>query len=228
MSVTRKIARKLGALFYRPRPVVFEEQRLQPISRLFGFDRGTPIDRHYIESFLREHSSHITGDVLEVADDHYTRKFGHDTVPHILHVDASDSRATIVGDLSRPETLPEGIAQCFICTQTFNFIYDVREAVRGAARLLKEGGMLLATVSGLAQISRYDMDRWGDYWRFTTLSAQRSFSEHFSEVVVQSYGNVFVAKAFLDGLAVEDLPDPSVLDFHDEDHPITIGISAKK
>ncbi|MBQ7263139.1 MAG: hypothetical protein IJR14_05405 [Synergistaceae bacterium] len=88
--------------------------------------------------------------------------------------------------------------------------------------------MLLATVSGLAQISRYDMDRWGDYWRFTTLSAQRSFSEHFSEVVVQSYGNVFVAKAFLDGLAVEDLPDPSVLDFHDDDYPVTIGISAKK
>ena len=141
MRIVSRMLRKLGACFRTPPPVSFEEKRLQPVSRLFGFDRGTPLDRYYIEKFLQEHSSCITGDVLEVADDGYTRKFGHDAVPHVLHVDSSSRKATIMGDLSKPETLPEEIADCFICTQTFNFIYDLKRAVQGAHRLLWGGGI---------------------------------------------------------------------------------------
>ena len=228
MRIVSRLLRKLGACFRTPPPVSFEEKRLQPVSRLFGFDRGTPLDRYYIEKFLQEHSSCITGDVLEVADDGYTRKFGHDAVPHVLHVDSSSRKATITGDLSKPETLPEEIADCFVCTQTFNFIYGLDDAVLGAHKLLRPGGVLLATVSGISQVSRYDMDRWGDYWRFTVLSAERLFSGHFREVAVKGYGNVFVAKAFLDGLSVEDVNDTSLLDFYDEDYTITIGVFARK
>ena len=228
MRIVSRLLRKMGACFRTPPPVSFEERRLQPVSRLFGFDRGMPLDRYYIEKFLQEHSSCITGDVLEVADDGYTRKFGHDAVPHVLHIDSSSRKATITGDLSKPETLPEEIADCFICTQTFNFIYDLERAVQGAHRLLWGGGVLLATVSGISQISRYDMDRWGDYWRFTVLSAERLFSGHFREVAVKGYGNVFAAKAFLDGLSVEDVNDTGLLDFYDEDYTITIGVFARK
>ena len=228
MRIVSRMLRKLGACFRTPPPISFEEKRLQPVSRLFGFDRGTPLDRYYIEKFLQEHSSCITGEVLEVADDGYTRKFGHDAVPHVLHVDSSSRKATITGDLSKPETLPEEIADCFICTQTFNFIYDLERAVQGAHRLLWGGGVLLATVSGISQVSRYDMDRWGDYWRFTVLSAERLFSGHFREVAVKGYGNVFAAKAFLDGLSVEDVNDTGLLDFYDEDYTITIGVFARK
>ena len=141
MRIVSRLLRKLGACFHTPPPVSFEERRLQPVSRLFGFDRGMPLDRYYIEKFLQEHSSCITGEVLEVADDGYTRKFGHNVVPHVLHVDSSSRGATITGDLSKPETLPEGIAGCFICTQTFNFIYDLERAVQGAHRLLWGGGI---------------------------------------------------------------------------------------
>ena len=55
---------------------------LVPVSRSFGFDRGQPIDRHYIEDFLRRHGSwpgysagDIRGVVMEVGDDVYTRRF---------------------------------------------------------------------------------------------------------------------------------------------------------
>src|SRR5438094_3360732 len=37
-----------------------------PISTDFGYDRGTPIDRYYIEAFLSHHRSSIRGHVLEV------------------------------------------------------------------------------------------------------------------------------------------------------------------
>ena len=42
-------------------------RRLQPFSTVFGSDRGTCIDRYYIERFLAANSSDIHGRVLEVA-----------------------------------------------------------------------------------------------------------------------------------------------------------------
>ena len=48
-------------------------RRTEPISRAYGFDRGTPVDRHYIEAFLQRHApspdysaGDIRGRVLEV------------------------------------------------------------------------------------------------------------------------------------------------------------------
>ena len=86
----------------------------------------------------------------------------------------------------------------------------------------------MATVSGTSPISRADYERWGDYWRFTDLSAQKLFARYFNEVSVWSYGNVFAAKAFLDGLSVEDIPDRALLDYQDDDYQVTITIKARK
>jgi hypothetical protein len=36
---------------------------LEPISRAFGYDRGTPIDRYYLDRFLDEHNGDIRGRV---------------------------------------------------------------------------------------------------------------------------------------------------------------------
>ena len=51
-------------------------RRVTPLSREFGYDRGLPIDRYYIERFLATHIADIHGHVLEVEDDIYTRQFG--------------------------------------------------------------------------------------------------------------------------------------------------------
>ena len=204
--------------------------RIMPISRFFGLDRGTPIDRYYIEKFLAKQASHIKGRVLEVANNHYSKRYGADRVTHFeILYQTADSKATIVGDLTDKNTLPANIIDCFICTQTFNFIFDVRQSIEGAYHMLKPGGVLLATLAGLSQISRYDMDRWGDYWRFTTASANQLFSEVFgNEVEVTCYGNLLAAKALLDGLAVEDLPDIKMLDEQDPDYQVIITVRAVK
>src|SRR5579872_3679996 len=190
----------------RPRGIDFDSA--YPVSDYFGDDRGTPEDRFYIDAFLRANRKLVRGRVLEVAADTYTRKYGTrlDSMD-VLHYERSAPGATLIGDLSRPETLPESLFDCFICTQTIHVIYNYMDAIRGARQLLKPGGTLLCTLSGIAQISRYDMDRWGDYWRFTTLSARQLLAEHFSKdsIVVQSYGNVLVAASFLYGLARQQL-----------------------
>jgi hypothetical protein len=203
----------------------------RPVSDLIGCDRGTPIDRYYIENFLRENSHHIKGSVLEITDSSYSRRFGGDQVTafEVLHTTPGNRKATITGDLTAPATLPENLVDCFICTQTFQFIFDIQKAITGTHHVLKPGGVLLATVSGISQISRYDMDRWGDYWRFTTASVKCLFEPVFKGgVEIESFGNVLAATAFLQGLSVEDLPDKSLLDHNDPDYQSLITIVARK
>jgi putative methyltransferase len=223
--------KKYVRLFFQNtrRPIVFNRVSTKPISNDFGLSRGTPIDRYYIESFLRENALDVKGAALEIAESTYTRQFNHGiTSFEILHVDRSNRKATIIGDLTQPETLPDKTVDCFICTQTLNFIFDVRKAIEGCFKLLKDGGVFLGTVSGISQISRYDMNRWGDYWRFTDLSLKKLFAEYFREenITIQMYGNVFAANAFLQGLALEDIEDKSLLNVRDIDYQVTLGIRA--
>jgi len=206
-------------------------RRLTPISRVFGFDRGPCIDRRYIERFLTRHAADVRGRVLEVADCEYTRAFGGDRVTRsdVLHAVAGNRKATIVGDLTCVETLSHDAFDCVILTQTLQHVYDARSAVRTLHHALTPGGVVLATVPGISQISRYDMERWGDFWRFTTLSARRLFEETFDceAVEVQAHGNVLVACAFLHGLCADELT-PDELDQHDPDYPVLITIRARK
>lgn len=212
----------------RPRGIDFES--VYPVSDYYGDDRGTPVDRYYIDSFIAANRHLIKGRVLEVAEDTYSRKFGTSVQSFdVLHYEAGTPGATLIGDLSTPSTLPEGRFDCFICTQTIHVIYNYMDAIRGAAQLLAPGGTLLCTLSGIAQISRYDMDRWGDYWRFTTLSAQRSFGEVFGEsnLTVDYGGNCYAAINFLRGIALEEL-DKTKLTVKDPNYPIVISIIATK
>jgi len=212
--------------------VTFDDPaRVMPVSALLGCDRGTPIDRYYVDGFLNSRADLIQGRVLEIADSSYSRRFGSNRVEkfEVLHAPPGNKHATIVGDLTDPATLPENAVDCFICTQTFNFIFDVQNAIAGAHHILKPGGVLLATVAGISQISRYDMERWGDYWRFTTASVQKLFEPVFKGgVEIESFGNVLSATAFLQGIAVEDLPDQTLLDRNDPDYQLLITIVARK
>lgn len=223
--------RRIVSSFFR-KPVAFDDlKRTGPVSRSFGMDRGVPIDRHYIESFLHENRRFICGNVLEIAENTYSKAFGSNIKSYeILHYDHSNKKATIIGDLTKLETLPEEKIDCFICTQTLNFIFDVQKAIEGSFKLLKTGGCFLCTVSGISQISRYDMDRWGDYWRFTDLSIRMLMESVFGKgnVDVFTFGNSLAATAFLKGLAIDDFPDTQILDEHDRDYQVTIGIRAIK
>jgi SAM-dependent methyltransferase len=203
--------------------------RRRPVSDRFGDDRGMPIDRYYVERFLGVHAKLITGDVMEIGGSRYATMFGtHVDSIAVLHATSENPEATIVGDLTDPSTLPEAAIDCLICTQTLGFIFDVERAIEGIARVLRPGGVLLATVGGISQISRYDMDRWGDYWRFTDASLRQLFARFGSDVKIETYGNVSAAVAFLQGVAVEDLPDRMVLDHHDADYQVVLSVIARR
>jgi SAM-dependent methyltransferase len=206
-------------------------RRLQPISRVFGLDRGQPIDRYYIEGFLNRHKADIHGSVLEIGDPTYTRQFGEDRVlrSDVLLAEPGHPGQTLVGDLATGQGIPESAFDCIILTQTLPFIYDMVLAVGNTYRALRPGGVLLATLPGISQISRYDMDRWGDYWRFTDASTRRLFAGIFDpqRLEVEIHGNVLAAVAFLHGLAVAEMK-PDELDYKDPDYQLIITVRAVK
>jgi SAM-dependent methyltransferase len=206
-------------------------RRVKPVSMTWGFDRGKPVDRHYIDRFMASTASDIRGHVLEVGTDTYTVLFGGEKVTSIdvLHVADGYPKTTIVADLTRADHVPSDTFDCIICTQTLHLVYDVATAMRTLHRLLKPGGVLLLTTPGISQISRYDMDHWGDFWRFTRASLRRLFSEVFpaDSLRIETYGNVLAATAFLHGLAVEELTEDE-LNFVDADYEVIIAVRGRK
>src|SRR3989344_966675 len=202
----------------------------RPRSRIFGLDRGTPIDRIYIEKFLRENQARIRGTILEVGDDTYTKTLAAPgSKSKILLFKGESSPQHILGDLTKPETLPKDSIDCFICTQTLNFIFDLPTALEGIRHLLKPGGCALITAAGLSQISRFDYARWGDYWRFTDMSLRKLLASVFGEqnVEVKTYGNFRAAAEFLNGRAAEELTQKE-LDATDPDYQMIITAVAVK
>lgn len=208
-------------------------RRLTPISTDWGDDRGGPVDRYYIERFLKENQRDIRGRVLEIGDDVYTRRFGEtDAQSEILVYDiAENERAAYVGDLSAAPHLPSETFDCVVMTQTLQLIYEVRDAVETLHRILKPGGVVLLTAPGISQINRRDWESWGDFWcwNFTALSLRRLFAERFPEanVDVHTNGNVLVAASFLYGLGRGELTRAE-LDHLDPDYEVLITVRAEK
>jgi SAM-dependent methyltransferase len=207
-------------------------RRVTPISRVFGFDRGLPIDRYYIERFLFAHRLDIRGHVLEIGDDFYTREFGGARVSKsdVLHVVEGNPKATIVADLTFADRVPSDTFDCIIFIQTLQMMYDVRAGLWHLYRILKPGGVLLVTSHGISRIGRREgVDPWGEYWRFTTQSARRLFQEYFpaGNVRVGLHGNVLSAMAFLHGLAAEELRQEE-LDYLDPNFEVLVTVRAVK
>lgn len=205
---------------------------MKPISVYFGYDRGRPVDRYYIENFVSANAQDIRGRVLEVEDDSYIKAYGGNNVTQadVLDVFEGNLQATIIADLSRADHIPSDAFDCIILTQTLQVIYDVRSALGHVRRILKPGGVLLLTCHGISRIAaREDVDNFGEYWHFTSQSIKHIFEEIFPSdtVEITPFGNVLSATAFLYGLATEEL-EQEELDYRDWRYELIICVRAVK
>lgn len=231
VSRTDWVSRRVHQLYRRlSRPAWLGTlRRTTPLSDEFGFDRGTPVDRYYIEHFLKQHRQDIRGRVLEVRDSGYTDRFGHElTQRAVLDINPANPLATIVADLAAADALAADTFDCFILTQTLHLIFDVPGAIVHAHRILRPGGVLLATVPSMQRIGR-STGVANDYWRFTVASCARLFGGIFGtdQVGVCSYGNVLVAIASLAGMAYQEL-SATELAVNDANFPLVVAIRARK
>jgi glycosyltransferase involved in cell wall biosynthesis len=194
----------------------------------FGYTRGLPIDRYYVEGFLADRSADIRGRALEIGDASYCRRFGRVTQQDVLHVDTGARDATITGDLSQTGVLPLGVYDCMVITQTLHLIYDMPAAIKEMYKALKPGGVLLLTSPGISRIDRGDWkDAW--YWSLTEASIRRLFFEGFGDenCDVGIHGNVYAATCFLQGLALDEV-DRKKLDVLDPSFPVILTVRARK
>lgn len=195
-----------------------------PFSRHYGTEHGTAIDRLYVAQFLASHRADIRGEVLELKDDGYTRRFGQDvTRAAVLDIDPANARADIVADLQQADAIADASFDCFILTQTLQLIPDVRAALAHARRILRPGGVLLATLPALSQPTPPQ----ADYWRFLPDGARLLFGQAFpgEHVEVSAYGNLAAVVGGLAGLAQQQLAHARLAPF-DAQFPLVIAVRA--
>ena len=214
------------------RPFDFGDVGLQPVCTRWGFSRGHPIDRYYIEDFLARHRTDIRGHVIEIGDNTYTRQFGGTEVSRsdVLDIEPRSPLVTIVADLTDAPKVPSNTFDCVIITQVLVLIQDVAKALATLCRILKPGGVALITVPGISQISSSSAEAQDWSWSFYPktlrwLLLQHDFDEE--KLLVGGAGNLKTTVGFLLGLAQEDLL-ASDFAVKDERYPLVVTARAVK
>lgn len=206
------------------------QMSVKPISRTFGAERGKAVDRYYIEQFLNCNSEFIKGTVMEIASNDYIKKFGGDKVEKelILHV-AGWGKNTFKGNFETGQGIQENMADCLICTQTLQYIYDLKAAMKNIYKLLKPNGTALITVPGIKSLCLYDEQNWGERWSFTKESMRQLCLEVCGEnnFIIESYGNVKIVTAYLYGVCCEDLKEED-FEYNDSQFPFLITVRLNK
>jgi hypothetical protein len=202
-------------------------RRVRPFSSNFGFDRGTPIDRYYLHQFLRDHRAFITGRVLEIQNSDYTRQFGHDLEQtHTLDVNPAFA-PTYLCDLAHIDgCVPDGYYDCFLLPNTLSVLRDIEPCLRNALRIVRPGGVVLASTAALVPLSGDAPDYWhlsADGWRELT---RRAWPDNVS-ARVEAHGNCLAAVAAMLGLAHEEL-DPAELDVTDVRFPVLVTLFGQR
>lgn len=201
-------------------------RRVRPFSTYFGFDRGTPIDRYYLDRFLASHRDLIRGDVLEIQMKSYATRYGSD-LGQVDSVDVSPQfNATYTCDLAASgNVIPSASYDCFLLPNTLSYLRDLDGCLRHALRVVRPGGAVLATTAVLGQVDAGKGDVWrmsADGWR---IAVDRVWPD--CDVAITSYGNCLAATAAVLGLAVEELT-PAELDVCDPRFPVLVGIRCRK
>jgi SAM-dependent methyltransferase len=199
---------------------------IEPLSYLWGDDRGQPLCRYYLGQFLQEFAGDIKGQCLEFEEDGYTIAFGQGvTQRDVMHVDHNNPKATIVADLTKPNDVPSSAFDCIICTHVLHIIFELDTFVAELKRLLKPGGVLLVGVPHVSMCG----PEWHELWRFTEEGLLLLLSKAFGKdnVTTRAYGNSLTAAGQIRGLTAEEF-SPEELDTNDTRFAVDVCARALK
>jgi SAM-dependent methyltransferase len=205
-------------------------RRVTPIDGGFGRGRGLPIDRFYVERFLRSHAAEVRGHVLLVRVEECSHRFGSERAVPTGGLDrpVTDPKVTQVGDVAAIGAMPADTFDCVVLVHVLHLAEDVPAVLAGVRRILNAGGVLLLSVPGTASpIAGSDAAAW--HRGFTELSVRRLLGEGFEPdaCTVRAHGNVLAGTALLQGLAAAELSEEE-LAFDDPKFPVVVVARARK
>jgi hypothetical protein len=201
-------------------------RRTTPFSSSFGFERGTPIDRHYLHRFLDAHRHAITGRVLEVQTDSYTKRFGHQVRRADTFDIVPDFAPTYLCDFAHCESLIHDASyDCVLLPNALQHFRDLDRCLLQALRIAAAGGVILASTAGLLPLT----GDTPDYWRLSPDGWRERLAQAWADadVEVSGHGNCLAVVAAQLGLAVEELT-AAELDVHDARYPLLTTIVCRK
>jgi hypothetical protein len=200
-------------------------RRTRPFSSSFGFERGTPIDRHYLHEFLSAHRDLITGDVLEVQTNDYTKRFGRGLTRSDTFDIVADVHPTYTCDISHAEhVIPTAAYDCLLLPNALPHFRELDLALANVARIVRPGGAILASAAGLLPLTG-DVP---DYWRFSPDGWREKLAAAWPGAVLEvaGHGNCLSAVGAQLGLALEELT-AAELDVHDPRFPLVTTIRCR-
>jgi len=201
-------------------------RRVTPFSSNFGFDRGTPVDRYYLHRFLEANRAHVTGDVREIQLPGYATRYG-SALRAVHTVDVNPAhRPTYVCDLAASgDVIPSDRYDCFLLPNTLCVLRDIEGCLRHALRVVRPGGVVLASTAAFVPLTPDYPDYWhlsADGWAEVTRRVWAG-----CEVRVESHGNCLAAVAAMLGLAHEELVARE-LDVLDPRYPVLVTVVCRK
>ena len=210
----------------KPLPRWGNLRRTRPFSAGFGFDRGTPVDRFYLDRFFDRHRADITGEVLEIQMPGYTRRYGQGVrAAHAVDINPQFSPTYLCDLADAARLIPAERYDCFLLPNTLSHLRSLEDCLRQAFRVVRPGGVILASTAVLSPL----IPDGPDYWRLSAQGWEEVAARVWPEgqVKVESHGNCLAAMAAMLGLAHEELT-PEELLVEDPRYPVLVTVHCRK
>jgi SAM-dependent methyltransferase len=192
----RRLLQRFFIGFYR----LLHARKLIPICSNFGWSRGTPVGRYYVDRYVSEHAAQLGGSVLEFGDKRYSDCFGSPVKHHVIDV-VPGPAVDFVCDIHDVSALPQRYFDVIVCTQVLEHVARPVNALRQMAKLLKPGGALICTVPLLSQVHYVPTD----FQRFTADGLRLALEDAgFIVSDLRNAGNAAVSIGSLLGMVAED------------------------
>lgn len=199
-------------------------RRVAPFDPMFGFTRGTPIDRYYLDRFIEHIRPEVRGAVLEIGGSRANReKYRFDAAIEYRAMDVQRSPdVDLVGDAHDRGAIPPGTLDAIVIFNVLEHCARPWIVAENLHAWLRVGGKVFAMVPSVQRVH----GRPKDYWRPYPDGMEALFA-HFARSRLFVYGNPLTSLAATMGIAVEELSTDE-LDRVNAAYPVATCVVAEK